>query len=307
MAKTPPQKSAPARKPGKGRPAGLFTWIAVGLVVVVVAALVIIKATSSSPAQQSSGGFTPVDATTLADLTQIPASVFSAVGVSSPVVPVTAPQAISGQKVLTETVGGKTLPEVYYLGSEYCPFCAAQRWSTIVALSRFGTFSNLGETSSSAVDSYPNTPTFTFVDAKFSSPYVAFSSTEQYNNVYNATTQFYAPLQNPTKAEAALEKKYDNTNFIKGITSSEDNSIPFLTFGDQYLTSGASYSPAALSGLTRTQIASALSNASNPVTEAIISSANYQTAVICTLTQQQPSNVCTSSGVKAADKVLKIS
>jgi len=303
MAKTPPKKSAPAR----GRPAGLFTWIAVGLVVVVVAALVIIKATSSSPAQQSSAGFTPVDATTLSNLTQIPASVFNTVGVTSPVVPVTAPQAISGQPLLKETVNGKSLPEVYYLGSEYCPFCAAQRWSTIIALSRFGTFSNLGETSSSSVDSYANTPSFTFVNAKYSSKYVAFSSIEQFNNVYNATTQFYAPLQTPTKAEAALEKKYDNTNFIKGITSAEDNSIPFLTFGDQYLTSGASYSPAALGGLTRTQIASALSDPTNPVTEAIVASANYQTAVICTLTQQQPSNVCASAGVKAADKVLKVS
>ena len=29
------------------------------------------------------------------------------------------------------------------MGAEYCPYCAAQRWAMIVALSRFGTFSGL--------------------------------------------------------------------------------------------------------------------------------------------------------------------
>ena len=37
--------------------------------------------------------------------------------------------------------GGK--PEVFYAGSEACPFCGVQRWGMIVALSQFGTFSNL--------------------------------------------------------------------------------------------------------------------------------------------------------------------
>jgi hypothetical protein len=42
------------------------------------------------------------------------------------------------------------------------------------------------------------------------------------------------------------------------------------------------------------------------VTQAIIASANYQTAAICTLTNQQPGNVCTSSGVMAAAKAMGI-
>ena len=307
MAKTPSKTSAPARKPAGGRPSGLFTWIAVGIVLIVVVVLVVVKATSSSPSQQSAGGFTPVDSTTLSELTQIPSSVFDTVGVTSSVVPVSAPQAISGQQLLKTTVNGKSLPEIYYLGAEYCPYCAAQRWSTIIALSRFGTFSNLGLMSSSATDQYANTPTFTFTKASYSSKYIDFQSTEEYNNVYNAAIQYYTKLQSPTAAQAALEKKYDNSNFIKGITAQQDGSIPFITFGDQYLTSGASYSPAAFTGLTRAQIAAALSDPTNPVTQDIIASANYQTAVMCSLTQQQPSNVCTSKGVKAADKVLKIS
>ena len=41
-------------------------------------------------------------------------------------------------------------PEILYIGAEYCPFCAAERWSMIIALSRFGTFSNLHFMTSSA-------------------------------------------------------------------------------------------------------------------------------------------------------------
>ena len=59
------------------------------------------------------------------------------------------------------TSGGK--PEVLYLGAMYCPFCAAQRWAMVNALSRFGTFSGLKTTHSSSTDSYPNTPTWTYL------------------------------------------------------------------------------------------------------------------------------------------------
>src|SRR6185312_6914517 len=31
----------------------------------------------------------------------------------------------------------KGLPEVVYVGAEYCPYCAAERWGTIIALDRF--------------------------------------------------------------------------------------------------------------------------------------------------------------------------
>ena len=49
-----------------------------------------------------------------------------------------APTTITGAPL---TSGGK--PEMLYIGAEYCPYCAAERWAMIVALSRFGTFSGL--------------------------------------------------------------------------------------------------------------------------------------------------------------------
>ena len=39
------------------------------------------------------------------------------------------------------TSAGK--PEVLYVATEYCPFCAAQSWPLIIALSHFGQFSGL--------------------------------------------------------------------------------------------------------------------------------------------------------------------
>ena len=34
------------------------------------------------------------------------------------------------------TSNGK--PEMLYIGAEFCPYCAASRWSMALALSRFG-------------------------------------------------------------------------------------------------------------------------------------------------------------------------
>jgi len=280
--------------------------LAVGLVVVVVAALVIIKVTtgSSTPANST---FQLTDPATVAQLTGVPASVFDTVGVKSPVAPVTAPVPLVGQPPLTGTSStGAKLPEVFYLGAEYCPFCAAQRWSTIIALSRFGTWSGLGNMASSTLanEAYPGTPTFTFVKAKYTSQYLTFAGVEQYNNVFNTALNFYSPLQKPAPAEAANFKKYDTSKWIKGITSNQNYSIPYMSLGNKFLVSGASFTPATLANLTRSQIAAGLSDATSPVTAAIVASANYQTAALCTLTKNQPANVCSSAGVKAAKKVM---
>jgi hypothetical protein len=61
-----------------------------------------------------------------------------------------------------------------------------------------------------------------------------------------------------------------------------------------------------LSGLSRSSIAAALQDTTSPVSDAIIASANYLTASFCTLTHQQPSAVCTSPGVLAAKKAMKL-
>ncbi len=313
MAKTPPSKKSPAAKNGpakgaSGRPAGLFTWLAVGLVVVVVAALVIIKVASGTTSS-TKVGFQPADPTVVAALASIPASVFNKVGVTSTVAPVTPPQAIKGQPALTGPSGtGAVLPEVFYVGAEYCPFCAAQRWPLIIALSRFGTWSGLGNTSSSTYSGEyaPGTPTFTFVNAKYHSKYLVFRSVEEYNNVFNSTLNFYSPLQKPTKTQNAIFHKYDTSTYVKGITAAQDLSIPFMSIGNRFLVSGASFTPLALANLTRGAVATGLSDSTSPVTDAIVASANYQTAAFCSLTKNRPGSVCNSPSVKAAKRAMSI-
>ena len=306
MAKSPANKKTQTPAKG-GRPAGLFTWIAVGVVLVIVVGLVVIKMTSGSPASTASKTFQSVDATTMSQLTSVPASVFNTVGVTSPVAPITAPSPLSGQPALVKTVNAKSLPSIVYVGAEYCPYCAAQRWSTIIALSRFGTFSNLGFTQSGAADVYPNTKTFTFRQSSYKSSYLAFTSIETFTNIPDTATNFYYPLQKLTAAQTALLKKYDTMKYIPSFTSTQENgSIPFIDMGNKFLVAGASFTPATLAGLTQGQIASALSDPTNPVTQAIIASANEQSAAFCSLTNNMPAAVCSSAGVQVAKKALKI-
>ena len=319
MAKNPPNRKGPAHPParqparrpappGRGRPAGLFTWLAVALVVIVVATLVIVKVTSGSSSPNAST-FTPVDATTLHEITAVPASVFDAIGVSSSVAAVSPPVAIKGQPPFTgKSSTGATVPEVFYLGADYCPFCAAERWATIVALSRFGTWTGLGNMVSSTHtgEIYPGTPTFTFSKAKLKSPYLSFAEVEEYTNQWSTSAGYYTPLQSATKAQLAIFRKYDTSKWIPGFTSQQDYSIPFYDFGNQFLVAGSSFTPSLLANQTRSQIASGLSDATSPVTAAIISTANYITAATCALTKNQPGSVCTSKGVMAAKKAMKI-
>jgi hypothetical protein len=286
------KKNAPA----KSRPTGLLTWIVVGVVVVAVAGFVVAKvATSTKPGVSS-----VVSATMAAELGQIPASVYDAVGINSPAVPVTPPTLAKNQPLLSATsASGAKLPQVIYYGAEYCPFCAAQRWAAIVALSRFGTFTGLRTSGSSPTDVYPNTPTFSFVKSTYSSKYVVFTAVETQDVNHN-------PLQTATKLENYLLAKYDTAPFFPSSGGGSSLPIPFMDFGNLFLTSGASFNPGVLAGQTREQIAAGLKSPTSPITQAIIAAANYQTAAICKLTGNKPGNVCNSVAVKSAASKLGI-
>ena len=291
MAKTSAQKKRPntTRPPVKargGRPAGLFTWLAVGLVVIVVAALVIIKVASGGTTKTGSSSFSPISAANLTALTTVPASVFNTVGVTSPIAAVTAPQAVAGQPELTGTNdAGATVPEILYIGAEYCPYCAFERWGMIVSLSRFGSFSGLRTIHSSSTDAYPNTPTWTFYKSTYASKYLTFTPVEETTNVPDKNSPTgYVPLQTPTPAQQALLSKYN-----------PGGSIPFVNFGNKYVITGASALPSVLAGKSWATIAAELSDASSPVAQAVNGTANFMTAAICKMTSNQPASVCTPS------------
>ncbi len=280
----------------------MIAWGSVGLVLVVVLIVVLVSVLGGS-SNTSYTPVTPAPASVVADVTTIPASVFDTVGVSD--TSVQPPTIIHGQPPLT--LDGKS-PSMFYYGAEYCPYCAAERWAVTAALSRFGTWSGLEVTASSQTDVYSDTHTFSYRNASLSSPYLHFSGVEQYTNIPSSSSSGgYTVLKNPTKEEGKVINKYNDPKYLPNATAGAPVGFPFIDINNLGLISGASYNPGILAGQTWTDIASGLSNPSNPATQAIITTANYISAVICASTKNSPSSVCTSSGVTAAAKALKLS
>jgi hypothetical protein len=270
-------------------------------VILLVVVLVVIKVASGSSTTSSAPNPKPVTATIANQVTHIPESVYNSVGVTSPTITVSAPKPVKGQKPLT--IDGK--PGVFFLGGEFCPYCAAERWAVIAALSRFGTFSGLETMQSSATDVYPKTQTFSFVKAKYTSTYIGDWLVELYSNHPKPTGSGYQILTPLTKTQQKNVAKFDTAQFTGGSATSS-GSIPYLNFGNKFVSSGASYVPSSLQSLTRGEIAAGLSSASNSVTQAIITSANYQSAAICSIDGSKPANVCSGKGVQAAAKTMGI-
>jgi hypothetical protein len=281
----------------------MMAWGAVGLVIVIVAVLVVVKLASggSNNANSSYTAVTPAPASVVHDATSIPASVYDKVGITSPTIPVSPPTILSNQPPLT--LQGKS-PAMLYYGAEYCPFCAAERWAMTAALSRFGSWSDLKVTASSHTDRPATIHTFSYHGATLSSPYLTFSGVEQYSTV--PTASGFATLQNPTSEELAVLTKYSSSKFNPNASTSGGISFPFVDIGNVALFSGASYNPEVLSNLSWTDIAGGLNDPTNPATQAIVATANYMSAAICASTKGAPASVCTSSGVQAASKALKL-
>jgi hypothetical protein len=190
-------------------------------------------------------------------------------------------------------------PLVTYIGAEYCPFCAVERWPMIVALSRFGTFDNLKTTTSASDDVYPSTPTYTFYRSTYTSPYLSFDGVELQSNVRSGRS--YTPLQTLTSAQQSLLQRLDAPPYVP---ASSAGAIPFVDIGDRYLISGASFDAGVLQGETHEQIASKLSDPNSAEAGAVIGSANVVTAAICNVTGDQPGDVCSQPAIAALQNQL---
>ncbi len=275
----------------------VLTIGAVGVVVVIVVALVIVKVTGSS---YNPNAIAPVDSTAsstvVSAVTSVSPSVMDAVGVPSSQV-VSTPSVAKGQSALK--IGGK--PGGFAVLAEFCPYCAAMRWPLAVALSQFGTFSGLKETTSTPWDVYPATPTLSFLGAKYTSNYINFQLVEEESNdtgPSGAGRHIITPLDAQQKQ---LWSKY-SAHF--GLTST---GFPFIDFGNKVFDTGPLYNPQNLAGLTQEEIASKLSNPKDPLSQVIVGSANYFTAAICSMTGNQPASVCSISAVTKAAHTLGIS
>lgn len=186
------------------------------------------------------------------------------------------------------TSGGK--PEVFYAGSEACPFCGVQRWGMIVALSQFGTFSNLR-----LMQSVPMTPpqvrTFTFFGSGYQSPYVSFVPVEVWSNIPKPPG--LAPLQSLTHRESTLLDRFD-----------PPRETPFIDVANRFITDSSTVDPQLIARKSWTQLAGALTDPGNVSTQAIAGEAEVLTAELCEATGGNPQSVCSSAVVQQYETAL---
>jgi hypothetical protein len=254
------------------------------VVLAVVVALIVARGLHSSTSTPSAGSplGTVLPASVANEVTSVPASTLDTVGKGTIPSMTSAPAKLLNGTPLTSN--GK--PEMLYIGAQFCPYCAAMRWSMAIALSRFGTLSTLHGIHSAATvpgggtEAYPHTATLSFYKSSYTSPYLSFVPVENEKVDHSL-------LQAPTAQEQALWTKYD------------PNSYPFIDVGNKYMFS-VIYNPQVLAGKSWSQIAAALKDPSSPIAKSVDGAANYLTAAICKTTNNMPSAVCTSRAVTAA-------
>jgi thiol-disulfide isomerase/thioredoxin len=250
----------------------------VGIALLAVIGIIIGALVSRSSSGPPSAGAQPLPAGVQAKLT-VPASTFAAVGIGS-----------SSTAYLKHVTGSELAssgkPEMLYIGAEWCPYCAAERWAMATALSRFGQFTPLKGVHSSSTDVYPNTATLTFDGSTYTSHYLVFTPVETEDVNHN-------PLVAPTSAQQALWAKYDPPG----------DTFPFIDIGNRFVAQ-TTYNPQVLQGLSWSQIATDLHNPSSAVAKGAIGSANLLTAAICKVTGNAPASVCTAAPIPVLQRQL---
>jgi hypothetical protein len=275
-------------------------YVALGLIVlaiILVGALIVIR-NHVNPSNGTSDveTITPAPASVITEVSHVPTSVATTVGVTSPNNPTTPPVATGNASLWQSPASGAgARPVIFFYGAEFAPYAAAERWPLVVALSRFGTFKALGLMQSANSVAFSDTASFTFWHVHYSSVWVDLQTVERYSSL-NPTGAGYMSLQKPTPRQAASVAVYDTST----------STFPLLDIANHYVLVGSSYSPSVLGGLSQAQIAADLAFPTSPVTQTVMASANEITAAICTVTGQRPATVCSARGVTLADAKMGI-
>jgi hypothetical protein len=285
-------RSETRNKDKKQSQSNMRQWLLIGGVLVVLALIIGAFIIISNQQSGSPGGPAKASSQVFKAVTNVDPNVLATVGtggVQNPLHAVKRPPPI--------LVGPAGKPQFLYIGAEYCPYCAAQRWAVVVALSRFGTFDKLYQTTSSSTDVYPSTPTFTFYTGHYGGPFY----TSKYIDFVLVETadQQQNPLQTPTTEQQNLLNTYDAPPY-----TTQAGSIPFIDIANQYVMIGASFSAQDLQNLQWQEIANSLSDPTSTVGKDILGTANYMTAAICMTTHQQPGNVCNTEVIQKIEQSL---
>lgn len=182
------------------------------------------------------------------------------------------------KKVSDKPVSLEGKPYFLYIGGQFCPFCAAERWSIVKALSNFGTWSGLGpDTSADEEAGFSKIPTYSFVGARYESQYISFAHKE-------TADRNGKPI--PGQELSDFEKQWNDKYNPRG-------GVPFMFLNGQYVQQSSGFSPQFLSGKTYEQVRSDIeSNANTPYVSVINKEANIITAFLCRATGNKPSEVC---------------
>lgn len=184
----------------------------------------------------------------------------------------------SGESLLDD---GK--PLVFFMGAEWCPFCASERWALVEATSRFGKWSGLRELlSRSGQDFFPSLPTYDLTQATYTSDYLSLRHTE-------VATVDGEPLEKLDSFEEGLVNGYDKLG-----------AVPFLFASgpEGRYTVELAYSPTLLEGETYASLREGVAaKAPSPAVEAIGGEADAITALICKLDGRRPASVCAKGSI----------
>ncbi|GCF07918.1 DUF929 family protein [Dictyobacter arantiisoli] len=258
-------------------------WLIVGVTVVLLVLLIVgfVLLGNNKPSQKA----VTVKSTVYQSLTNVKPALLSQVGagsVSSGLSSVLKP--VKNTPVLK---GPNGKPQVFYMGGEFCPYCGAQRWAMIVALSRFGTFTTAP---SPLVSGELSVPTFSFFNSAYKSDYIDFVPVEVSDN----SQPNPKPLQKLTPEQQQLVNTYDAPPYTSAASA---GSFPFISVGNQYVSAGAYFPHDILIGNTHDYIVSQLQDPTTDISRAVLGSANYLTAQICKITNNQPGSVCNADPI----------
>lgn len=183
-------------------------------------------------------------------------------------------------------------PALLYIGADFCPYCAGERWGLALTLLRFGRLDGVRYMLSSATDVYANTPTFTFQHAVYKSPYLTFQAVE-------TTDRLQRQLMTPSALQLKILAKFDAPPYFPS-----SGGIPFVYLDGKYVLATLLVAPNELDGKDWKQIADALADPKSALFQSVMPKVNLLTAAICRSNGSRPASVCQATGVRAAGKVL---
>ena len=171
--------------------------------------------------------------------------------------------------------GGKLT--VFFMGAEYCPYSAAERWAIVRSLQKFGQWQGLKQTISAARDQpFLNLPTYDFTEATYNSPHIEFVARE-------IKDREFKPFQKLLKTEEKIVRKHD-----------PKKEIPFLLVGGRFMQIGSGFPPKIFIGHTFRQTETELKKVESEIRKTIDEEANIITALLCL--SGLPPELCKEAG-----------